>query len=413
MFFDVFSSLSQTPRPDGRLPSHAEVLRDFVLQAVAADDLGYSCLWIAESHFSSELQKQHARPVIPDWAGEICVNSDTAQLAHEIFRRTRRIDLGSAITNIVACGGPIVAAERVANLLAWHGLEPSETRRFRVGFASGRFDFIARTTGIVPVSAWEEAAWPQVKSAILREAGEVFVRLLNGESIAAADIAANDLSAADFRSVDDYVRVLKLAGRTEGSIPVPRRWDFEATKIVPEFRRDLLQLVVGSTDDRIQTQLNRHAPVQVFNLSIAPPAVIEATHRRMAEVYHPSGGAWQRSFMPRTTMVFLDATPGLSRAARNARAGERSGRALEAYWQAMTGTIDAHKVAEAADNALVGAPEEVCAQIVERFDPTDRLMLWFDFFPDDAGQVLTGMEAFATQVMPLLADRGVTAEMAL
>ena len=33
----------------------------------------------------------------------------------------------------------------------------------------------------------------------------------------------------------------------------------------------------------------------------------------------------------------------------------------------------------AVNNALVGTPEQVAEQMQERFDPEDRLMLWFDF----------------------------------
>ena len=50
-------------------------------------------------------------------------------------------------------------------------------------------------------------------------------------------------------------------------------------------------------------------PVQVFNLSITQPEVIEATHERMQKSYQ---GEWQRRMMPRTVMVFLNEEDGLT-----------------------------------------------------------------------------------------------------
>src|SRR4051794_35243063 len=115
MEFDLFFSVAQSPRPgSSKLPTHAQLLTEFLDQAIAGDELGYGCIWVAESHFSSELQKRHRAPVIVNWQGEIGLNSDICQLASHVFRRTRRIEVGSAIMNIVANGGPIPAAEKVA-----------------------------------------------------------------------------------------------------------------------------------------------------------------------------------------------------------------------------------------------------------------------------------------------------------
>ena len=55
---------------------------------------------------------------------------------------------------------------------------------------------------------------------------------------------------------------------------------------------------------------------------------------------------------------------------------------------------------KASDNALVGNPQEVAAQIRERFHPDDRLMLWFDFFNHDSERVIRNMEAFVEEVGP-------------
>jgi alkanesulfonate monooxygenase SsuD/methylene tetrahydromethanopterin reductase-like flavin-dependent oxidoreductase (luciferase family) len=376
MQLDLFCSLAQSPRA-GALPSHAQLLREFLDQAVLADELGFGCLWVAESHFSSELQKRHAQPVIPHWQGEIGVNTDICQLAGQVFRRTRRIEVGSAIMNIVANGGPLPAAERVAAALAWHGLDATESRRLNIGFAGGRFDYIGRATGIRPRTPKEERAWPRVKTAILAEAAEIFVRLLGGESIAAEDIPE--------RVVDGEL--------------LPRRWEFELTRIVPDFRRELLRLYLGSHDPALQIELNRHAPVRVFNLSITPPDIIEATHARMATAFHPDGGAWGRADMPRTVMVFVDAQRDV--ATRRAEA------ALAAYWRGLDGTIDAAKIAGSVDNALVGTPEDVAAAIARCFQPDERLMLWFDFFAESGAQVLSDLRTFHDHVIPRLAEHGI------
>ena len=157
MRFDIFFSISQTP-VDGRTPSEAEMFRNFFAQVEAADALGYETAWIAESHLSSEVQKRNRNPVIPHWQGEVGLNADFLQLANQIFQRTRRIEAGSAVMNILTNGGPIAAAERAAVFCALHGLDPEEKRKINIGFAAGRFEFMNRAAGIVPRSALEEAA---------------------------------------------------------------------------------------------------------------------------------------------------------------------------------------------------------------------------------------------------------------
>ena len=58
------------------------------------------------------------------------------------------------------------------------------------------------------------------------------------------------------------------------------------------------------------------------------------------------------------------------------------------------------KVEKAAQNALVGNVEEVARQVVDRFHPEDRLMLWFDFFNHDNERVTANMRAFMERVAP-------------
>ena len=98
--------------------------------------------------------------------------------------------------------------------------------------------------------------------------------------------------------------------------------------------------------------------------------------------------------MPRTTFVFVDDSYEVARA--------RAEKALSAYWKALTGTIDPKKISGAADNALVGTPQQVAEQAKARFDPDDRLMLWFDFFDHDNARVIKGMQQWMQDVAPLL-----------
>jgi len=401
MQFDIFFSISQTPA-HGVLPSEAQMFRNFFEQVEAADALGFDTAWVAESHLSSTVQKQNREPVIPHWEGEVGLNVDFLQLAQQVFRRTRRIEAGSAVMNILCNGGPVAAAERIAAFAGLHGLDADERRRIHVGFAAGRFDFMNRAYGIVARDAVEAASWAVQKGRAFAEAAEIFLRLLRGDALSSDDIIVPPLVRADFRTDTDWQRVREAAGGPDlEQIPVPRRFVFETLKIVPqEWRRELVVPVIGSHDSRLQEDVNRILPVQVFNLSITRPEVIEDTHRRMHQAYHRAGGPWRRSYMPRTLMVFVNEEPQLSPTQRRAAATEEARAALGAYWTALEGTLDPSKVEKAADNAVVGNAEDVTAQILERFHPEDRLMLWFDFFNHDSRRVVANMEAFMTRVAP-------------
>ncbi len=405
MHFDIFFSISQTP-VGGVVPSEATMFGNFFDQVQAADELGFGTAWIAESHLSSEVQKRHKQPVIPHWQGEVGLNVDFLQLAQHIFRRTRRIEAGSAVMNIICNGGPIAHAERVAAFAALHGLDPAEHRRIHVGFAAGRFEFMNRAAGIVPRDAVEAAAWPALKGKVFTEAAEIFLSLLRGDTLASADVTPTLLTRSDFRTDEDWQRVQGAAAETRGasvtdSVEIAPRWVFEPLKIVPqEWRRDVVQLLIGSHEPRLQEAVNAILPVQVFNLSITRPEIIEDTHTRLARAYHPSGGPWQRSYMPRTVFVFLNEQPGLSAERRRVAAQDEARTALGAYWTALEGTLDPSKVNNAADNALIGNAEDVAQQMIERFHPEDRLMLWFDFFNHDSGRVIANMEAFMREVAP-------------
>ena len=405
MRFDVFFSLTHAPA-GGVLPDEAEMFQNFFAQVEAADRLGFDCAWVAESHLSTEVQKGNSDPVVPHFEGEIGLNVDLLQLGHQVFHRTSRIEVGSAVMNILCNGGPVAAAERIAAFCALHGASPEERRRICIGFSAGRFDFMNRAHGITPRDPVEKAAWPALKGKIFTEACQIFLRLLKGEALSSAEIPPTTLARDDFRSEEDWQRVETAwtslhGGEVPQSMEIAPRFSFERLKIIPqEWRRELLDLVVGSHDPKLQEMVNDILPVKVFNLSITDPNHIENTHARMAEAFHPDGGAWERSFMPRTTMVFLDSDGD---AARN-----RAHSALGEYWKALEGTLDLAKVEKATENALVGTPEEVAEQAVARFHPEERLMLWFDFQDHDCARVIRGMTSFQEDVAPALAAVGPT-----
>ena len=85
MKYVIFFSISQTP-VDGELPSERVMYENFFEQVEAADALGFGTAWVAESHLSTEVQKQHANAVVPHWQGEIGLNTDIFQMAHAVFR---------------------------------------------------------------------------------------------------------------------------------------------------------------------------------------------------------------------------------------------------------------------------------------------------------------------------------------
>lgn len=399
MKYDIFFSICQTDI-DGYMPNEAEMFKSFFEQVVYADQLGYDVAWVAETHLSCEIQKTLPTAVIPHFKGEIGLNTDILQLAHLIFARTKRIEVGSAVRNILCNGGPLAHAESVLTFLSLHGLNPAERRRLHLGFAAGRFDFSNRPYGIVPRNTLEKIAWPVVKGKIFAQATEIFLRALRGDVFSSDDLRPVTLHKEDFRSEGEWERVKDLACGHECLSPF---WQFEKVGVIPrEARLELLNLTVGTHDAKTQVLANEFLPTGVFNLSITPPEVIEATHSLMREKYHQAGGQWRREYMPRTAMVFLDMTPGLSDETRRARATSRAENAWKNYWHAMEGTIDNKKVQQAVKNALAGTAQDVALQIREKYHPEDRLMLWFDFNTHDNELIKNNMKWFMEHVVPEL-----------
>ncbi|CAM2066232.1 LLM class flavin-dependent oxidoreductase [Sulfidibacter corallicola] len=398
MKYDVFFSICQT-EVDGYTPNERQMLLNFFDQVRLADALGYSCAWIAETHLSCQVQKENKNPVIPDFKGEIGLNTDIFQMAHKIFAQTNQIEVGSAILNIQCNGGPIARAEALRTALLLHGLDPEEKRRLQIGFASGRFPFSNTPYGIFPRDAVERVAWKAVKGKVFREALEIFLRFVRGDIFSSADVSPKFLEREDFRSDEDWEAVLHAHGSHVTRIPLAPIWDFEKVGVIPfEAPLDLLWLTIGAHDAKTQDYANQFYPCGVFNLSITPSAQIEATHQRMINSFHPDGGPWKRNYMPRTVLVFVDNTPGISDAERDSRARAHANKALENYWKALQGTIDPERISQAVDNALVGCPASIRDQMQRRFHSEDRLMLWFDFNNHDNETVKRSMRWFMEDI---------------
>ena len=409
MLFDIFFSISQTPDTSGYIPSENEMFSNFFKQVELADELGFGVGWVAQAHLSTEVQKRNKIPVVPHYPGEVGLCTDFFQIAQKMFARTKKMEVGSAVLSILASGGPIAIAERVGSFLALHGLDNMEDRRLHIGFSAGRFEFMARPYGIVPRNIIEEAAWPALRGQIFAEASEIFLRLLNGEVISSNIIRDTTLTRENFRSDEDWIKVQNAAKEHNNlneipeKVEIPHRYDFEEIKTIPQnWRRELLNLVLGSHDPKLQIEVNKWRPVQVFNLSITPPHIIEETHERMNENYHPDGGTWNRNMMPRTIMIFVNNEKDLSPKEQSIAAKEEAKAALNTYWSALEGTIDPSKVERATDNAVIGNVQEVAEQIIQRFNENDKLMCWFDFFNHDSERVQRNMKAFMNEVVPIV-----------
>ena len=406
MDFDIFLSIAQTP-VEGYTPDEDTMFNNFFNQLQSADKLGFGTAWVAQAHLSTEVQKMNKQPVVPHWDGEVGLCTDFFQLAHLMFSKTKNIHVGSAVMSLLTHGGPVGIAERVGAFLALHGLDKDEKRKLRIGFSAGRFEFMARPYGIVPRDIVEEAAWPALRGQIFGEACEIFLRLLNGEIVNSDMIRKTTLTLTNFRSDEDWEKVQNAIitrdsiSEAPESITIPNRYIFEDVKNIPQaWNRDLLDLILGSHDPKLQIDINEIFPVKVFNLSITPPELIEATHERMRKHYHSNGGPWKRNYMPRTLMVFVNDEPNLSDSEKTEAAKEEASKSLSSYWGALEGTIDPMKVSKAADNAVVGNVEEVAQQIADRFNPEDCVMAWFDFFNHDSPRVIRNMEAFMNRVVP-------------
>ncbi|MCB0368162.1 MAG: LLM class flavin-dependent oxidoreductase [Bdellovibrionales bacterium] len=406
MKFDVFFSICQTP-VDGHTPSERQMFLNFFDQVVLADELGYETAWVAETHLSCQIQKQNPGAVIPQFQGEIGLNTDILQLAHKVFAMTKKIHVGSAIRNILCNGGPIAHAEAVKTFMSFHSLNLNEKRKLKLGFAAGRFPFSNFPYGIYPRSETEQVAWPVVKGKIFLEATEIFLRLLNNEVISQYDLSRQVLTREDFKTEEHWQKTLSTYQQENNieealqEVPLEARWKFDKVGVIPfEAPMNNLELIIGSHDPKAQKLANTILPVGVFNLSITPSETIEATHKFMQECYH-SSQSWKRDKMPRTVLLFVNDDEG-SEEDKTAKAREQALRATENYWKAMEGTLDPAKIEAAVDNSIYGSPAVVAQKIQKKYHPEDRLMIWFDFNNHNNEQIKQSMSIFMNKVVPLM-----------
>jgi alkanesulfonate monooxygenase SsuD/methylene tetrahydromethanopterin reductase-like flavin-dependent oxidoreductase (luciferase family) len=402
MHFDIFFSFSKMDLGDG--PPADRLLYDNLFKQIReADALGFDTAWIGEAHFSIKTEQVKPEPLLPHFKGELCINTDILQIAAKALHQTKRIGIGSAIRNILVNGGPIAHAEAIRTFLTIHGSELElSNRKLHIGFGIGRFVYANEVHGIKPRNEIERLLWPQVRNAILHEASTLFLRLLNGETLGSDHLQPTFLFRKD-APAENWEKALVSAGLDPAieSIKLAPRWKFDPVLLLPEDTNlDNLELVLGSHDPALQNHVNTICPVKVFNLSVTPSATIDATHERMQKAYHPSGGPWHRSYMPRTIMIFTCADEHLNETQQNEKAANEAREAMIAYWKAMEGTVDQKKVEEGMENAVYGSPEKVYKDLTERFHPEDRLMTWFDFNTNDAAVVIQRMRAFVNHVVP-------------
>lgn len=381
MKFDLFSSLEQGTDSHGVPRSPADTLGNYLRTVEVAESCRYWCSWTAESHYSTIEQRRLLGEAaeIPNWPGEICSNTDFFSTALAAASRHPGIDFGSAITNIVCAGGPVVAAERI-HLLDALASAMKIPNTFHIGMAGGRFDYLYRIAGLRPRNQAEHRQWNEVKTAIAAEAAEIVVRLVQGDALGSDELTD---------------RVL-VDPNTSSHEPLARRWTFETTRVAQSPATERIQLYAASHNRELYTELNQYRPVRALNLSITPSAEIDRNQHHLAGVYHRNGGAWAREYLPQTALVFLDADRNTAR-----RTAETK---LSRYWSAMLGTVPPNKVANSASNSLVGTPAEVAEQITTRYYPDDRLMLWFDFQYRELQEVHDAIRRFAADVIPLLPE---------
>ncbi len=375
MIFDVFFSICQT-EVDNFIPSEKKMLLNFFDQVKHADELGYETAWVAETHLSCQIQKENPFPVIPDFKGEIGLNTDILQIAHKIFQSTTNINVGSAIRNILCNGGPIAHAEAIKTFLTLHDLNEGEQRLLNIGFAAGRFNFSNIPYGIRPRNEIEQAGWPVIKGKIFHEATEIFLRFLKGDIFSSKEVNQKYISRKDFRSDEDWNKVIKVLGKDTDKIEIAPFWNFDKVGVIPfDAPLKFLKLTIGSHEPFAQEFANKFYPCGVFNLSITPANEIEETHQRMKKIYNKSGGEWNRNLMPRTVLVFVNSDKNLTELQQKELAKENANKAISNYWKAIEGTLDNKKIENAVNNALVGTPKDIIEQIKERFNKGDRLML--------------------------------------
>jgi alkanesulfonate monooxygenase SsuD/methylene tetrahydromethanopterin reductase-like flavin-dependent oxidoreductase (luciferase family) len=399
MLFDIFHSVGTVDW----IRTERQVFEELMEQTHAAEELGYTTMWLSESHYSSEPQKQHAEPVIPSYPGEVGFSNDAPQLIQFLLGRTRRIGFGTAIYNIVGGnGGPIRAAEAIRTLAFLNGLRDTP-RMLHVGVASGRFEFINRPFGVHPRDAEEKLLWKQYKRFVFLEALEIFLRLSNGEVLSSEMLTPHTLGREHFDSDSEWERARAELARLRAEplperLPYRRRWNFEPIRLVPSLlpaMRECQRFVLGSADPLAREIGCKFADLDVFNLSFSSPESLNAIHREMTGRAGAHGSTWDRSRLPRTALIFIDPD--------QRRAEAAASRAMDVYIEGMRGTLQSPPKEALLARALVGDAQAVREQLAEGgsrgFHRDDRVMLWFEFTRGHE-DVLKQMRYFAQEVMP-------------
>lgn len=392
MKFDLFHSVSD-PRHHGRHLGSKLVFEQFLEQTQLAESLGMDTVWVAESHFSSEVQKKTSCATIHNFQGEVGLNSDSFQLFHLIEKHTKKINLGTAIHNIVGgSGGPVSSADRVNTLNFINNHYWGRT--LRIGVAAGRFPYQNAPFGVLPRDRMETELWFYIKRTPFFQALEIFLRLLRGEEVSSRDIRRY--------YVDDEVlsklspeKVKHLNLKYKFPLKVPSWWSFETLKLVPgvESNRNL-RIVLGSSDPLALEVAQSYWDVDLFNLSFTPPEEIENLHQKMGEAAKKIDSKWHRSRLPRTVLVFIHP--------ERKKAYEHANHVLDTYIEAMRGTAQVPDKKVLMERALIGDALEVKDQLTKStskgFHPEDRLMLWFEFNQQDHKAISDQMIYFSEQV---------------
>ena len=392
MIFDLFHSISDPRILEDQLGSQS-VFSQFIDQVQLSEKLGFDTVWCAESHFSSETQKTSSFATIPHFQGEVGINSDSFQIAHWIFNKTKKINFGTAIHNIVGgSGGPIASADRLNFLSMMNEEIAGWQRTLRLGIASGRFPYQNVPFGILPRDSEEAELWPWIKRYVFLEALEIFLRLIKSESLSSEMtrewvLEANEITNSDLRK------------KYNQGFRVPKRWNFEKLSLVPKlYPKKYLEIYLGTHDPLAWDWGSQFCEVNLFNLSFTPPEVVERTHRELEKKSNQQGRTWSRDRLPRTVLVFIDPN--------RKKAYELADSVLSNYIEAMRGTAQVPDKSMLMERALVGDPTEIREQMnpqgTRGLNPQDRLMLWFEFNQTDNQAIKNQMKMFMEEVVAKL-----------
>lgn len=399
MQFELFHSIGRVDSLNPKLTDRG-VFENFFEQTILAESLGFHKIWVAESHFSTEVQKRHPKPVVPHYHGEIGLNADSFQLAHMIFSRTKKIGFGTAILNIVGGnGGPLAAADRV-NMMRYFNQTLENPRSLSFGIAAGRFPYINAPFGISPRNSYEEALWPVMTRFVFLEALEVFLRACNGETFSSSQVTQHFIQEQHCKSTAQFIDWFEQHPKfrqDQSQLLYPSRWSFPELKLVPEVKEDPnTNFVLGSHDPLARHLALKFSNVDIFNLSFTPPDEIEKIHKEMTAEYKSRGFDWHRSKLPRTVLVFIDQD--------EKRARLSAEHCFDTYIEAMRGTVALPPKQSLIDRALIGTPKKIIEQLssdhLKGFHKDDRLMLWFEFNQNDNNAICSQMKLFSEQVIP-------------